>query len=86
MFTHVHYVNGVMIVHSHPAKDKHHTHTKSGLVVIHHLSVVHTLEGDSFTMCEVQAPLLYALEPSLVNSFVTSIHLQSLSLRAPPAV
>ena len=27
LFTHVHIVNGVMIVHSHPSSEKHHTHT-----------------------------------------------------------
>lgn len=86
MFTHVHYVNGVMIVHSHLSTSKQHTHTKSELVVIHNLSVVHTLEGHSFVMCEVQVPLLYALESPLVTSFATSVHLNSLSLRAPPVV
>lgn len=86
MFTHVHYVNGVMIVHSHPSSNKHHTHTKSELVVIHNLSIIHTLEGHSFTLCEVKAPVIYVLEPMLVTSFVTSVHLNPLSLRAPPVV
>lgn len=86
MFTHVHYVNGVMITHSHPSKDKQHTHTKTELVVIHHLSTVHTLEATSCAIHDVLIPVLYDLEIPLATSFVISIHLQSLSLRAPPAI
>lgn len=36
-FTHVHYVNGVIITHSHPFHGKH-THSKSELLVIGRLS------------------------------------------------
>ena len=35
MFTHVHYVNGVMIAHSHPYKGTH-SHTASNIIVIAH--------------------------------------------------
>lgn len=45
MFTHVHYVNGVMIVHSHPSHGKH-THSKTEIVVINRLSSFHSLEAD----------------------------------------
>ena len=32
LFTHVHIVNGVMIVHSHPSSEKHHTHTTGQVI------------------------------------------------------
>ena len=38
LFTHVHIVNGVMIVHSHPSSEKHHTHTTGQVILIAHLS------------------------------------------------
>lgn len=47
MFTHVHYVNGVMIVHSHPSKDKQHTHTTEQYLLIHQLSQAQMLEAVS---------------------------------------
>ena len=44
LFTHVHIVNGVMIVHSHPSSEKHHTHTTGQVILIAHLSTIQTLE------------------------------------------
>ena len=44
LFTHVHIVNGVMIVHSHPSSEKHHTHTTGQVISIAHLSTIQTLE------------------------------------------
>lgn len=40
LFTHVHIVNGVMIVHSHPSSEKHHTHTTGQVISIAHLSTI----------------------------------------------
>ena len=34
MFSHVHYVNGVMIIHSHPNQDQDHTHTEAQILTI----------------------------------------------------
>ena len=45
LFTHVHIVNGVMIVHSHPSSEKHHTHTTGQVILIAHLSTIQTLEA-----------------------------------------
>lgn len=83
MFTHVHYVNGVMIAHSHPNKGKH-SHTQTEVVVIGRLSTVHLLEADTHVYIEPLRPLLCSLEiPATVSDFVRT-HLRVLSLRAPP--
>lgn len=83
MFTHVHYVNGVMIAHSHPNKGKH-SHTQTEVVVIGRLSSVLSLEADTHVYIAPLRPLLYSLEvPTTVSDFVRT-HLRVLSLRAPP--
>ena len=46
-FTHVHYVNGVIITHSHPFHGKH-THSKSELLVIGRLSTFQAPEVDVY--------------------------------------
>ena len=62
MFTHVHYVNGVMIVHSHPSHCKH-THTKTEIVVINRLSSFHSLEADiPVNVIDPVRPLLFYVE------------------------
>lgn len=37
-FTHIHTIDGVRIVHSHPFKDAHHEHTPQQTVLFHELS------------------------------------------------
>ena len=37
MFAHVHYINGVTIVHSHPSADNDHTHTDGQLLTLAHV-------------------------------------------------
>lgn len=37
VYAHVHVVNGVMVVHSHPFKDKH-SHPTGQTLVLHHLT------------------------------------------------
>lgn len=83
MFTHVHYVNGVMIAHSHPNKGKH-SHTKSELVVIGRLSSVQVLEAALPTYSEPLRPLLCYVEEAAEIPVVAESHLRVLSLRAPP--
>ena len=86
MFTHVHYVNGVMIVHSHPSHGKH-THTKTEIVVIDRLSSVHSLEADiPVNVIDPVCPLLFYVEVQPEIPVVSGMHLRVLSLRAPPAI
>lgn len=51
-YAHVHVVNGVMVVHSHPFSDQH-SHTAGQTLVLHYLTDFHSLE---------------ASEPQFVNS------------------
>ena len=76
MFTHVHYVNGVMIAHSHPYKGTH-SHTASNIIVIAHFAAFHSLEVDVHYDFTVEIP-----ESIPVTA---GTHLQVISLRAPPA-
>ena len=83
-FTHVHYVNGVLITHSHPFHGKH-AHFKSELVVIDRLSAFHVLEADaSVSLLHPMLTLLAVLEDEPVTPLVKGEHKQTVSLRAPP--
>ena len=85
MFTHVHYVNGVMIAHSHPSHGKH-THTKTEIVVIDRLSSFHSLEADAPIHIEAIRPLLYCLQQQTDIPVMPETHMRVVSLRAPPVV
>lgn len=85
MFTHVHYINGVMIVHSHPNKGKH-DHSKTAIVVIDRLSVFQTLEADVPVKIEPECPLLCKVEVLVEIPVRTGRPWQVVFLRAPPIV
>lgn len=55
-FTHVHYVNGVLITHSHPFHNQH-SHSTDSLIVIGLLS---HFSSDTPDCCELQHPLSVA--------------------------
>lgn len=84
-FTHVHYINGVLITHSHPFK-KNHSHSKSCLVVIAQTASTHFLEADqpNYQFSEYTGFTLILSKPC--GLYQTSIHLQSPALRAPPVM
>lgn len=84
-FTHVHYINGVLIAHSHPFK-KNHTHSKSCLVVITQAASVHFLEADHSDYQFADYSNITLVLPKPCGLYQTSIHLQSPTLRAPPVV
>lgn len=84
-FTHVHYVNGVLITHSHPFHGKH-THTSTALVVIDRLATFHSPE---IAVCEDRHPmrvLLAVMEVEPVTPLQKGKIVRISSLRAPPAV
>ena len=84
LFTHVHIVNGVMIVHSHPSSDKHHTHTTGQVISIAHLSTIQTLEPGGQTEMTVFRPVLYVLEYKTNTFRAKVLCAQCIHLRAPP--
>ena len=77
-FTHVHYVNGVIITHSHPFHGKH-THSKSELLVIGRLSTFQAPEVDVYED-------LHPMRILLVSPLVKGGGEQTISLSAPPAL
>ena len=88
LFPHVHNINGVVIVHSHPYnifEKNHHQHSEEEIVVIHHLS--HAV----FTAPTVLSPAVPPIEalvlPMLKKMVFADVSpiLHSL-LRAPPFV
>lgn len=84
-FTHVHYVNGVIIVHSHPFHGKH-IHSKTELVVIGRLSTFHSPEVEEYENLHPMRTLLAVLGTERITPLVKGGVKQVISLRAPPAL
>ena len=85
MFAHVHYVNGVMIVHSHPATDSEHTHTQSQILTLAQVSEWAGTEPVFVTLAEVSLSVFDTLECERVSRTLSDIHSHCISLRAPPS-
>lgn len=85
MFEHVHYVDNVMVVHSHPFGGSGHSHTSAGMQAISLLNSAIIL-GSPETVTTSPAMLLIAIVGFVAAAAAISRHLLSLSLRAPPAV
>lgn len=82
-FTHVHYVNGVLITHSHPFHNQH-SHSTDSLIVIGLLS---HFSSDTPDCCELQhpmRPLLQVVESAPATPVVNGKPYRVVSLRAPP--
>lgn len=90
-FTHVHYVNGVLITHSHPFHNQHshsfhnqHSHSTDSLIVIGLLS---HFSSDTPDCCELQHPmrsLLQVMESETDTPVIKGKACRMPSLRAPP--
>lgn len=84
-FTHVHYVNGVMIAHSHPFHGTH-SHSQTSLLVIGHLSSFSSYDVE---VCETQLPirpLLAVLEAGAATPTAKGKVIPHFYLRAPPFI
>ena len=84
MFAHVHYVNGVMLVHSHPATDSEHTHTQSQILTLAQVSEWAGTEPVFVTLAEVSLSVFDTLECERQSQTLSDIHSHCISLRAPP--
>ncbi|WP_418697473.1 hypothetical protein [Bacteroides sp.] len=84
-FTHVHYINGVLITHSHPFHGTH-SHSKTALVVIGHLSAFSSPEVVACEDRHPLRPLLFVLQAEPATPTVKGEVIRNLSLRAPPAL
>ena len=72
MFTHVHYINGVLLVHSHPFdSDAQHSHSKTELVVIDSISDYHTLQVNTFAQLFVTNICYYSFQVDTRSSYPT---------------
>lgn len=82
-FTHVHYVNGVLITHSHPFKGAH-SHTKSEILVIDRLASFQVPDQPAHKDLHPMRPLLAVIdtEPVMHQAQLECRHVYS--LRAPP--
>lgn len=84
MFTHVHIVNGVMIVHSHPSSNKDHTHTGGQVITIASIGSYHTVEPETGVAITVERPVLYIIEYNSDTFRAVAPHTYCVHLRAPP--
>ena len=84
MFSHVHYVNGVMIVHSHPSADNEHMHTDAQILSLAQVSEWTGTEPSFVTLGEVSLSVFDTLECERISRMFTDWYSHSVSLRAPP--
>lgn len=84
MFSHTHYINGVMIVHSHPSKDTH-THTEGQIISIAQVASFITTEPSLTILENVSLPILRHLYISRLCSLFDAGRFLHIRLRAPPS-
>ena len=84
MFAHMHYVNGVMIVHSHPSADSEHTHTEAQILTLAQMSEWAGTEPVFVTLSEVSLSVFDTLECEREAKALSDLFSHSISLRAPP--
>ena len=84
MFAHVHYVNGVMLVHSHPSADSQHSHTESQILTLAQVSDWSGLEPVSASVSEVVLSVPPIRSCARPDAPVRDCQTQVITLRAPP--
>ena len=90
-FSHTHTINGATIFHSHIHANSHHD-TKSGGHTEYSITLIAQIshfEHIDFSCYSIPKPLqlpLYENKFVETTHWITSIHLENLSLRAPPIV
>jgi len=84
MFSHMHYINGVMIVHSHPTSDNQHTHTEGQVLAMDHVSSFVGIEPVFAVVVEVNLPVLYTLNGIQESHSLMDSCAHTICLRAPP--
>jgi hypothetical protein len=91
LFSHTHTISGATITHSHLHTDSHHDtksggHTQQSITLIAQISHFEYIDFSCFSI--FQSPQLSLCENEFVETthWITAIHLQNLSLRAPPIV
>jgi len=91
LFSHTHIINGVTIVHSHIHTDSHHNtksggHTAQSITLIAQISHFDYIDFSCKFVLDAPQHILNKIKFIETSHWVVSIHLQNLSLRAPPIV
>lgn len=84
MFAHIHYVNGVMIVHSHPSTGSQHTHSQGQILTLAHVTGWNTTEPVWVSLSEVKLSVFETLECERKIRILSYWISHAISLRAPP--
>lgn len=84
MFTHIHIVDGVIIVHSHPYADEHHTHSVEQIISIAQVASTQVLEPHAECNITVDCHVLHGESTVFVLSSAQTTDVCRPSLRAPP--
>lgn len=84
MFSHVHYVNGVMLVHSHPSNNNQHNHTEGQILSLAMVSSFWGTEPVTVTVDTIYYSNFIAIEYEMDNDFLSDLCFTVISLRAPP--
>ena len=84
MFSHIHYVNGVMIVHSHPSSDIEHTHTEGQVITM--AQAASFVGVEPVTQLVEMAPLSFINKLNFIQDtfLLYGCSIQHFYLRAPP--
>ncbi len=82
-FAHVHYVNGVLVTHSHPFHGSH-THSQTSLLVIGQLSTFGSFDIEPYEEEQPMRVLVAVFDVEAAMPTVKGKVERALSLRAPP--
>lgn len=84
VYAHVHVVNGVMVVHSHPFSNQH-SHPTGQTLVLHYLTHFNSLEAGPAVGIEAPyAKLIHTSYSEYIVAHTMSDHKSGIYLRAPP--
>ncbi|WP_294585541.1 hypothetical protein [uncultured Bacteroides sp.] len=84
-FTHIHYIDGVLITHSHPFNGTH-SHSTTSFSVIGFISALYSPKVDACENLHPMRALLAVLKVDPATPTVKGEVIRALSLRAPPSV
>ena len=82
---HVHYVDNVMVVHSHPFGGSGHTHTSAGMqaLTLFNANLIYTLTEAAAVAVATTVAMVLTVAATVA---VTTRYKGSVSLRAPPVI
>lgn len=85
LFSHVHYINGIPITHSHPNKGEH-NHPEDGIRFIALLSSIHSVSTNNIFNFTIDYQLISIFKFDNNFPLIQDSYLKLPSLRAPPYI